>query len=104
MTEPRRVPHPPVTVQQQRDKLAALNAEMQHVGDEPPPPEDPKPLKAPFEDVLEDEIRELLDLDYSTLPANQRHYLLRAGVALWAAKNDKGPVFGADLDKEEGGV
>ena len=91
-----------LTPQQQRDRLTALRTEMNAVDEVSVPPEAPPPPapRGKFEDVLEDEIRTLLELDYQQLPANQRHYLIRAAVALWAAKNNRGPVFGGDLDEE----
>ena len=49
--------------------------------------------------VRQDQVIGVLSLDYHELPANQRHYLIRAGVALWAAKNAKGPSWGAGLDE-----
>lgn len=90
-------------------RLAQLRTEMRDVGEPPPlevPTPDDEPLVAassttPFEVVLEDEIRALLHLSYQLLPANQRHYLIKAGVALWAAKNSKGPEWGKWLDEPE---
>ena len=85
------------TESQQRERLAELRSQMDaaEIEDTPTAKEPP----TDFAGVLEQEIRDLLALDYSHLPPQQRHYLLRAGVALWAAKNAKGPVWGAELDE-----
>ena len=94
-----------------QQRLAALRTELASIetdttpADAPPPdaPAETPPV-ADFAAELEREIRTLLALGYQLLPPQQRHYLIRAGVALWAAKNAKGPVWGTELDAEGGGA